>query len=140
VGSRAIFASPPECRVRAHLPQDLAEIVATQQLGESGWDGLQALADVLAVLNLTGGHQGRNIGQHLLGVGSGEVAHPEILYCHAPRIKERLAPLHQRRAARDAVLITIVGEETANGPPGGMGETWQYRLPNVSTHRPQINV
>ena len=62
VGSGANFSSLPECRVGAHLHQHLAEIVAAQHLGESGWDGHQALADVLAVRNLTGGHRGRDIG------------------------------------------------------------------------------
>src|SRR5215468_2695029 len=134
------FSSLSECRVGAHLHQHLAEIVATQHLGESGWDGLQALADVLAVLNLTGGHQGRDIGQHLLVVVGGEVAHPEILYCHAPRFEERLAQLHQRRAARDAVLITIVGDEAANGHPGSRVEQWQYRLEHFATHVLEIDV
>src|SRR5215831_9680407 len=90
--------------------------------------------------NLTGGHQGRDIVQHLLVVVGGEVAHPEILYCHAPRFEERLAQLHQRRAARDAVLITIVGDEAANGHPGSMVQQWQHRLEHFASHVLEIDV
>src|SRR5579871_5732441 len=57
------LAEPLQRRVLAHLDQHLAEIVAAEHLGEAGGDGLETLADVLAIFHLARGDAGRDLAQ-----------------------------------------------------------------------------
>lgn len=62
------YKFPSERLVRADLHQHLTKVTAKQHLGKSRWDSRQALADVLAVLHLTGSHYGCDVGRHLIFV------------------------------------------------------------------------